>query len=288
MADPARRRAANADGPLYVDDTCIDCGTCMWMAPDVYEEVEGMSAVVRQPTATTAWTDAAVAAIAACPTGSIGHEDPKVGKAAFEDFPRMFAPDVWHCGFHARASFGAASWLFRTEAGNVMVDSPRFSAPLVKRIEAMGSIDHMLLTHRDDVADHAKWADRFGCTRVLHADDVTDATRDVEVVLEGSGAMEVAPGILAIPTPGHTKGSTCYLWKEFLFTGDHLCAGKGALRAFRRACWYDWKTQTKSMARLLDHRFHTVLPGHGAPAAWDEATMHARLDDLVKRMAVTA
>lgn len=27
----------------------------------------------------------------------------------------------------------------------------------------------MFLTHRDDVADHARWAEALGCARVLHA-----------------------------------------------------------------------------------------------------------------------
>jgi hypothetical protein len=37
-----------------------------------------------------------------------------------------------------------------------MVDSPRFFEPLAKKIEAMGGIKYMYLTHVDDVADHAR------------------------------------------------------------------------------------------------------------------------------------
>ena len=43
----------------------------------------------------------------------------------------------------------------------------------------------MFLSHRDDVADHAAFARRFGCKRVLHRVDVGDGTRDVERRLEG-------------------------------------------------------------------------------------------------------
>lgn len=32
----------------------------------------------------------------------------------------------------------------------------------------------MFLTHQDDVADHAKWAARFGCERIIHEDDVSN------------------------------------------------------------------------------------------------------------------
>ena len=40
--------------------------------------------------------------------------------------------------------------------GNILIDSPRFSGPLVKNIAAMGGASRMLLTHQDDVADHAE------------------------------------------------------------------------------------------------------------------------------------
>src|SRR5260370_2626345 len=42
---------------------------------------------------------------------------------------------------------------------------------LVKNIAALGGVKTMLLTHQDDVADHEKFHERFGCTRVLHRDD---------------------------------------------------------------------------------------------------------------------
>lgn len=63
--------------------------------------------------------------------------------------------------------------------GNVLVDSPRFAAPLVRRIEAMGGVALMFLTHRDDVADHEKFHQHFGCQRIVHEADVTRPTAGV-------------------------------------------------------------------------------------------------------------
>jgi hypothetical protein len=50
-----------------------------------------------------------------------------------------------------------------------MVDAPRFTTHLVDNIEAMGGLDYIFLTHRDDVADAEKYAAHFGARRVIHA-----------------------------------------------------------------------------------------------------------------------
>ena len=52
---------------------------------------------------------------------------------------------------------------------------------------------------------------------------------------------------------------------KFLFTGDHLAWSpkRETLTAFREACWFSWKEQTRSMQKLLNYRFEWVLPGHG-------------------------
>jgi signal transduction histidine kinase len=91
--------------------------------------------------------------------------------------------DVYFCGFTSEASFGAWSYLIvrpQEQGGNVLVDSPRFNNPLVKRIEQMGGVNLMLLSHRDDIADHAKFAAHFHCPRVMHEGD-SAAARGIEL-----------------------------------------------------------------------------------------------------------
>ena len=46
--------------------------------------------------------------------------------------------------------------------------------------------------HRDDVADHEQLAQHFGCPRVLHELEVTQATAGVEVKLRGVGPWSVS------------------------------------------------------------------------------------------------
>ena len=280
MASLAKRRPENAPGDLFVDTTCIDCDACRWIAPATFDEAGDMSRVHRQP-ATPAERRRALMALVACPTASIGTEEKAADLAAARDaFPDPIEGGVHHCGYHAESSFGAASYLVVREQGNVLVDSPRFAKPLVKRIEELGGISLILLTHKDDVADHEKWAAHFGAPRMLHADDVTRSTRDVERKLEGADPIALDDELQAIPTPGHTKGHACFLWRErFLFTGDHLAwsPDRQQLIAFRRACWYDWPTLVRSMHRLAEHRFEWVLPGHGRMASFDAERMRAEM-----------
>lgn len=286
MAKYADRLAANVDGALFVDKNCIDCTTCRWIAPKLFSATGGYSRVYRQPEADADWTDAARALIA-CPTGAIGSRDKSRPELGSEPYPELVQDNVYYCGYHSPASFGAASYLIRTDDGNVLVDSPRFASRLVKRIEALGGVKTMFLTHRDDVADHEKFAAHFGCTRILHADDIGAGTRAVERQLTGAEPISIGAGLTVIPVPGHTPGSACLLYKDqFLFTGDHLSWDPDfpRLRASRQVCWYDWDLQTASMQRLVDFRFEWILPGHGRRCHLAAADMGPALAELIGRM----
>ena len=131
---------------------------------------------------------------------------------------------TFFCGFTAESSFGAWSYLIVRDpenGGNVLIDSPRFATQLAKRIEAMGGVRRMFLTHRDDVADHDRFAERFQSERIMHSDD--GASRlGIETVIRGDEPFALDADLLAIPVPGHTRGHTVLLYRNrFLFTGDH-------------------------------------------------------------------
>ena len=287
MAQLSQRRPQNVSGDLYVDRSCIDCDTCRWMAPEIFHEAGDQSAVHHQP-ATDAERLRSMQALLACPTASIGTvEKPTDIKQAQASFPILVEDPVYHCGYHAENSFGAASYLIQRPEGNVLVDSPRFAPPLVKRLEQMGGIRYLYLTHRDDVADHQKFHDHFGCDRILHIDDISRGTQSVEIQLSGSEPTPLTDDLLIIPVPGHTKGHTVLLYSNrFLFTGDHLAWSEqlGHLYAFRRACWYSWTELTQSMQKLANYSFEWVLPGHGRRYQGDRKTMHQQMQQCLAWM----
>ena len=142
--------------------------------------------------------------VAACLRGraacrfSIHSSETAEVRAAAESYPRPVqgTRDVMHNGFHSEDSYASASWFIRRPAGNVMIDSPRFDRRLLKRIQvrpvfccrafsnlgtvltqtmlqAAGGCSYMFLTHKDDVCDHAKWAEALGLQRIIHKGEVT-------------------------------------------------------------------------------------------------------------------
>lgn len=280
MANLKHRRSQNIAGDFYVDSSCIDCDTCRWMAPEVFNWQDDQSAVYQQPQDDLQRIKA-MQALLSCPTASIGTvEKPTDIKAIQEQFPLLVAENVYHCGYHSESSYGAASYLIQRPDGNILVDSPRFAPPLVKQIENMGGVRYMYLTHRDDVADHEKYHQHFQCDRILHIDDISSGTKSVEIQLQGVENYQLDTDLLIIPVAGHTKGHTVLLYQEkFLFSGDHLAWSDRLqqLHAFRNACWYSWTELGKSMARLATYNFEWVLPGHGRRFHSDRATMQQQM-----------
>jgi hypothetical protein len=192
------------------------------MAPTVFGRTSAEhrnsdeSYVCAQPTAGSEAQDKALAAMCACPAGSIrtASPDPRT-KAVLASFPRAVhaeLPNVHHLGAHGAASFGAAAYLLTLNprelidgapidaappaaaAGqlpplapvNVMVDTPRFTERLARQLDACGGLDWHLLTRQGDVGNLAAWKRRFpGVTCVMHATDVRAADEWPHVDMAG-------------------------------------------------------------------------------------------------------
>lgn len=279
MANPAEKVPENVAGEFFVDLTCIDCDTCRQLAPGIFSQAAEYSFVSRQPE-TPEQRRFALHALVSCPTGSIGCEGPGDPKSVLNDFPMLLEAPVYYCGFNSPKSYGGNSYLIRHPQGNWLVDAPKYLPQLVRRIEGLGGLSHVFLTHRDDVADAARYAERFDADRVIHRLEL-ESQPDAEIVLDGNASVELSPGFLIIPTPGHTAGHCALLFQnQFLFTGDHLHWNRDTrhLDAHRDYCWHSWPEQVESLQRLTNYRFEWLLPGHGQrvhlPA--DEMQLHLR------------
>jgi glyoxylase-like metal-dependent hydrolase (beta-lactamase superfamily II)/ferredoxin len=284
MANPQKIVPGNAPGNWFVDTTCIDCDTCRQLAPAVFGEGDGYSLVTSQPRGSHE-ERAATYALLACPTGSIGTRGPNRAKAARADFPLAIDGDVFYCGFTSPKSYGGSSYFIRHDAGNWLVDSPKFLPVLVDRFTALGGLAHIFLTHEDDVADAARYADHFGARRIIHRQEIA-AQPAAEVIIDGDEPVALAPEFLAIPTPGHTAGHLALLVADrYLFTGDHLAwdRERQRLTAFRDYCWYSWDEQRHSLKRLLDYAFEWILPGHGERVHLPADAMRRELAALIQR-----
>jgi glyoxylase-like metal-dependent hydrolase (beta-lactamase superfamily II)/ferredoxin len=288
MARLADRHPGNVEGAWFVDTRCIDCGTCRELVPDLFGETGIQSVVQSQPHDPEGEHRAWLAA-AACPTASIGRS-PRTPRPDGL-FPLVVDGPVSDLGHTSEDSFGATSYLVERPDGNLMVDSPVFTRRLTGEIDERGGLAHVLLTHRDDVADAQQWAERYGARVWIHRDDLSAAPYATDVI-EGTEVEAVAPGVTVIPVPGHTRGSVVYLVDDrWLFTGDSLAWSyrREDLVAFRGACWYSWSELTTSLGRLADlATFEWVLPGHGPRVHLDPADATRRLKALVARMPAAA
>ena len=268
MAQTSKRCAENIAGDFFVDSSCIDCDTCRWMAPDVFTRAGEQSAVYKQPLDETQSLQA-MQALISCPTASIGYLGKDINiKEVQETFPILIEDNVYHCGYHSEKSFAAASYFIKRDSGNVLIDSPRFTMPLVKELEALGGVKYIFFTHEDDIGDHQKYHEHFGAKRIIHRGDA-EAIPNAEIIVEHdfhSKIDDAEDELVMIHVPGHTKGSMVLDYqKKFLFSGDHLAysAERNQLIAWKNHCGYSWDKQIESMEKLIEYYWWWLLPGHG-------------------------
>eukprot|EP00882_Tetradesmus_deserticola_P006364 GHRQ01006693.1.p1 GENE.GHRQ01006693.1~~GHRQ01006693.1.p1 ORF type:complete len:352 (+),score=131.49 GHRQ01006693.1:263-1318(+) len=282
--DNRASRAENTAGDFWVDHTCIDCDTCRMMAPETYSRIHEQSAVHQQPADRNSRVRA-LQALLSCPTYSI-HVNKKSSEELKEAQAGMPLPvpgtaNCFACGWRSEKTFGGEAYLITRPGGNVLVDAPRFNPVLAKRIQELGGIKYIFLTHKDDVGDHERWAKHFSAERILHAQEVVPDTQQVEVKLTGEGPWQLPDGsddIALIFTPGHTSAHVClyYAPDKALFSGDHLSAGFDLgqdLYVFKDFNWFSVPKQLDSVRKLLAYDWLHVLPCHGRPVHLRDA-MH--------------
>src|ERR1041385_7707582 len=98
MAQAVKKRPQNIEGSFFVDETCIDCDACRWIAPESFHEIDGQSAVYHQPQSQEEKLKA-LQALVCCPTASIGTVDkPSELKEIVNSFPVLIEEEVFYCG----------------------------------------------------------------------------------------------------------------------------------------------------------------------------------------------
>ncbi|MBO1415749.1 MBL fold metallo-hydrolase [Streptomyces sp. FH025] len=247
-----------------VDDRCTNCDAARQLAPDLIREHAGRSELIRQPR-DEAERRQLLAAAHACPTRSIrpgtGRLDPGT-----DPFPIALDEGVLLLGHNSRRAAGANSYLCRRPTGWVMIDTPRFSEVLAARYAELGPVTDVLLTHRDHAVHGRAYADRLGARLWIHEGDL-DAAPDADQVLRGTDPVEIAPGLVVHPFPGHTRGSVLYVAdRRYCFSGDSLYWSRttGDIEMQEAVTWYSIEEQSASLDRSLDAlRFEWLLPGHG-------------------------
>lgn len=265
-----------------ITSTCRRCRAAWNLAPSVIgTAADGKAFFRRQPTGERELMEAWRAAVA-CPTGSI--KAPRGLPMPDGIFPQLLGENLWRLGYNDNISAGAHPFFIKAKSGlNFMVDGPRFVPKLVRFIEEQGGLDHVLLTHRDDVGSAAKYAQHFGARMWIHEND-REAAPEATDILTGYAVSEPIPGCTIIPIPGHTIGCVAFLIDEKLFPGDSLGweLAKNMLWSNPQFCWDDWPMSVRSLRRLQDFRFDYVCSGHNFSIGFPAERMQ---EELAKALA---
>ncbi|WP_019359206.1 4Fe-4S domain-containing protein [Streptomyces sp. AA1529] len=273
----------------YVDERCTDCDVARQLAPGLVRAAPGRSELVRQPQ-NPAETAQLRAAALACHTRSIRPPGGRFDPAEPDDpFPLPLDENVLLCGHNSPRTAGANSYLLRRPSGHwMMVDTPRYGEPLARRWTADRRITDVLLTHRDHAAHGRRWADRLDARLWIHEGDL-DAAPDADRVLRGRAPTEIGEGVVAVPLPGHTRGSVLYLADErYCFSGDSFYWARTLddLEVAQSVTWYSIEELAASLASVAGElRFTWLLPGHGGRKRLPPEEMGRRLRRLAERAA---
>ena len=158
----------------------------------------------------------------------------------------------------------------------VIIDPGAEANYLIKEIEVLGiEIDKILLTHChfDHNGAVKELKEKFNCEVYINRDEEEymeiDSTgifgklpKFYEYVNEGEIINSGNLNFKVIFTPGHTKGGTCYLINDSIFTGDTLFNGSIGRTDFLGGSYNDLISGIESKLMILDDNI-TVYPGHG-------------------------
>jgi glyoxylase-like metal-dependent hydrolase (beta-lactamase superfamily II) len=150
-------------------------------------------------------------------------------------------------------------------------------------------VSRQYLTHSHEAAFGA---DTFARDLFVHAGDAEEVARRTHVRATFSRRHTFEGDFEVIPIPGHTPGSTAYLWDDgehrYLFTGDTIYLRDGEwvaalLESSDRAAYL------QSLALLRELDFDVLVPwvasaGDAAAALTDRADAQRRIDAIIEQM----
>lgn len=189
-------------------------------------------------------------------------------------------PDVRH---HPHDPHPSNGYLFVLQDGKTaaLVDPAGLPATLLRAVnEGPYALRYILITHKH--ADH--------CDATA---DVARAFPAAEIVMHRADASAIGPlarhaipvadgdelpfgdgaSIRMLHTPGHTDGSSCFLFRSTVFSGDTLFAGSVGGVFADVSTYADLLASIRSKLFLLDDAT-VVMPGHGPPTTIGEEKAH--------------
>jgi hydroxyacylglutathione hydrolase len=210
---------------------------------------------------------------------------------------KQIYPDLWltepeHPAPDELPDLTMHAYLLVREGGNVLFCRSEHHGDH-QQIQDLGGIAHHYLTHWHEAAPGlARIRRMFGAKLHCHrlAEKAVSEFSTVDHAFEARGVH--LGGIEVIPTPGHTAGSTCFLFKSphgrtYLFAGDTLFPSRGSWQA---VAFEDGNTADLKESLLLLRGLEPDVVLCGASVAdvpfkeMSQAEWHAALDQAVRSL----
>ena len=182
------------------------------------------------------------------------------------------------------------SFLLQRPAGNVLVyNSPGLTAS-ARYVRGLGGATRLLVNHWHEALLFGQ--PQLDVPTFVSERDRAQTARSMQVAGTFDGRQMLGDDLEAIPTPGHTSGTTSYLWDNgshrFLFTGDFIWLEHGEWKAVvldhtLRDAYLD----SLELVRELD--FDVLVPwgateGDPCFSVVDRAEMRSRVDAVIARV----
>ena len=181
------------------------------------------------------------------------------------------------------------SYVLQRSQGNVIIyNSPGISSA-ADEIRSLGGAGRLLVNH----AHEAMYGNpQPQVPAYIHERDRAEAARSMTIAGVFAGREFIDDDLEVIPTPGHTAGTTSYLWNSgahrFLFTGDFLWIEQGEWKAVvLDAGLRDQYLESLAVVRELD--FDVLVPwgttdDGPSMATTSPADARRRIDAIIARV----
>ena len=180
-------------------------------------------------------------------------------------------------GFHC--------YLVKDEEGLTLIDTslPGRGEEILNEIRVLGyrpeELRRIFLTHTDldHIGNARMLQDMVACKGYVSEEEKKYLTGERKRLPKKAEMFQgfLAPEVLiypedlgeyqVIPTPGHTAGHVCILYRDCLFAGDCCSTESGAIAGPEEAFTEDMETALQSLKKVSLYSFGSWCPCHGMP-----------------------
>ncbi|MGX0911486.1 MBL fold metallo-hydrolase [Staphylococcus caprae] len=170
----------------------------------------------------------------------------------------LYATPTTELPFDKRFRF--KSFVLERSEGNIVIFHSGRIDEAADDIRALGGADRVLMNHEHESLGGQT---HFDAPYYIHQDDKEAVTDTLQIAETFKDCEQLYDDLEVIPAPGHTPGTTLYLWDNgehrYLFTGDFLCYEGDEWRTVVLPS-SDREQSIKSLEMIRDLDFDALVP----------------------------